>query len=159
MKLYELTGALEDLSSMDMDDEAVKTSLECIQGDFNDKAVAIIKLSENLSADTSAIDAEIKRLQERKKVIENRKNSLREYLMHNMQAANIQKIECPLFTASLRKGIESVEIIDQSQIPDEFVKVEVVTSPDKKAIKAALSSGVDVPGAALKRGETTIVIK
>lgn len=159
MKLYELTGALADLSSMDMDDEAVKTSLECIQGDFNDKAVAIIKLSENLSADTSAIDIEIKRLQERKKVIENRKNSLREYLLHNMQAANIQKIECPLFTASLRKGVESVEIIDQSQIPDEFVKVEVVTSPDKKAIKAALSSGADVPGAALKRGETTIVIK
>lgn len=159
MKLYELTGALADLSSMDMDDEAVKNSLECIQGDFNDKAVAIIKLSENLEADTTAIDAEIERLKARKQVIVNRKNSLREYLLHNMQAANIQKIECPLFTASLRKGVESVDIIDQSQIPDEFVNVEVVTSPDKKAIKAALNAGLEVPGAALKRGATTITIK
>ena len=159
MKLYELTGALADLSSMDLDDEAVKTSLECIQGDFNDKAVAIIKLSENLSADTSAIDAEIKRLQERKKAIENRRKSLREYLLHNMQAANIPKIECPLFTATLRKGVESVEVTDLSLVPDEFVNVEVVTSADKKAIKAALSAGKEVLGATLKRGETTIVIK
>ena len=159
MKLYEITGALADLSSMDLDDEAVQTSLELAQGDFADKAVAIIKLTENMTADTSAIDAEIKRLQERKKVIENRKQSLRAYLLHNMEACNIPKIECSLFTASLRKGVESVEIIDQSQIPDEFVNVEVVTSPDKKAIKAALSSGLEVPGAALKRGATTITIK
>ena len=159
MKLYEITGALADLSSMDLDDEAVQTSLELAQGDFRDTAVAIIKLTENMTADTSAIDAEIKRLQERKKVIENRKQSLRAYLLHNMQASKITKIECPLFTASLRSGVESVDIIDQSQIPDEFVNVEVVTSPDKKAIKAALSAGKEVPGAALKRGATTITIK
>lgn len=159
MKLYELTGALADLSSMDLDDEAVKNSLEEFKGEFTDKAIAIIKLSENLEADTSAIDAEIERLKARKQVIVNRKNSLREYLLHNMQAANINKIECPLFTASLRQGVESVEITEQSLLPDEFVSVEVVTKPDKNAIKAALKSGQDVPGAALVRGKTTIVIK
>lgn len=159
MKLYELTGALADLSSMDMDDEAVKNSLEEFKGEFTDKAVAIIKLSENLEADTTAIDVEIERLKARKQVIVNRKNSLREYLLHNMQAANINKIECPLFTASLRQGVESVEITEQSLLPDEFVSVEVVTKPDRNAIKAALNSGKDVPGAALVRGKTTIVIK
>lgn len=159
MKLYELTGALADLSSMDVSDEAVQNSLEEFKGEFTDKAIAIIKLSENLEADTSAIDAEIERLKARKQVIVNRKDSLREYLLHNMQAANINKIECPLFTASLRQGVESVEITEQSLLPDEFVSVEVVTKPDKNAIKAALKSGQDVPGAALVRGKTTIVIK
>lgn len=159
MKLYELTGAIADLSSMDMDDEAVKTSLELIQGDFNDKAISIIKMAENLSADTSAIDAEIERLKARKQVILNRQKSLREYLLHNMQASGVSKIECPLFTASLRKGLESVEITDQSLIPNEFVSIEVVEKPDKTAIKKALQSGVEVPGAMLKRGESTIVIK
>lgn len=159
MKLYELTGALADLSSMDMDSEAVQNSLEEFQGEFSDKAIAIIKLSENLEADTTAIDAEIERLKARKQVIVNRKNSLREYLLHNMQAANINKIERPLFTASLRQGVESVEITEQSLLPDEFVSVEVVTKPDKNAIKAALKSGQDVPGAALVRGKATIVIK
>lgn len=159
MKLYELTGALADLSSMDLNDEAVKNSLEAIQGDFNDKAIAIIKLTENMTADTTAIDAEIDRLKARKQVIENRKKSLREYLLHNMEACNITKIECPLFTASLRKGVESVEIEDQSKLPDEFVTVEVVTKPDKNLIKAKLKAGEDVPGATLKRGATTLTIK
>jgi hypothetical protein len=159
MKLYELTGALADLSSMDMDDEAVKNTLECIQGDFNDKAVAIIKLSENLNADTTAIDAEIERLKARKQVILNKQKGLRDYLLHNMEAAGITKIECPLFTASLRKGIESVEIENESLLPDEFVSAEVVTKPDKKAIKQAIQSGQSVPGASIKRGAATIVIK
>ena len=159
MKLYELTGALADLSSMDLTDEAVQNSLEAIQGDFNDKAIAIIKLTENMTADTTAIDAEIDRLKARKQVVENRKKSLREYLLRNMEACNITKIECPLFTASLRKGIESVEIEDQSKLPDEFVTVEVVTKPDKNLIKAKLKAGEDVPGATLKRGAATLTIK
>lgn len=159
MKLYELTGALADLSSMDMDDEAVKNTLECVQGDFNDKAVAIIKLSENLNADTSAIDAEIERLKARKQVILNKQKGLRDYLLHNMEAAGITKIECPLFTASLRKGVESIEIENESLLPNEFVSAEVVIKPDKKAIKQAIQSGQSVPGASIKLGATTIVIK
>ena len=159
MKLYELTRALADLSSMDLNDEAVQNSLDEIQGEFTDKAIAIIKLTENMTADTTAIDAEIDRLKARKQVIENRKKSLREYLLHNMEACNITKIECPLFTASLRKGVESVEIEDQSKLPDEFVTVEVVTKPDKNLIKAKLKAGEDVPGATLKRGATTLTIK
>lgn len=159
MKLYEITGQLSDLSSMDMDDEAVKNTLEMVQDDFNSKAIAIIKLSENMDADTSAIDAEIERLKSRKQVIVNRKQQLRDYLLHNMEASGVQKIECPLFTATLRKGAESVEIEDQSKLPDEFVSVEVVTKPDKNAIKAALKAGLEVSGASLKRGATTITIK
>lgn len=159
MKLYEITGQLADLSSMDLDDEAVKNTLEMVQDDFNSKAIAIIKLAENMDAGTSAIDAEIERLKSRKQVIVNRKQQLRDYLLHNMEASGIQKIECPLFTATLRKGIESVEIEDQSKLPDEFVTVEVVTKPDKNAIKAALKSGQEVSGASLKRGATTIIIK
>lgn len=158
MKLYEITGALADLSSMESD-EAVLTSLEEFQGEFNDKAIAILKLSENLNADTSAIDAEIERLKQRKQVIVNSDKSLREYLLRNMEAAGITKIQCPLFTASLRIGLESVEIEDETLLPDEFVKAEVVTKADKNSIKAALKSGVEVPGATLKRGPTTITIK
>jgi hypothetical protein len=44
-------------------------------------------------------------------------------------------------------------------LPDEFVSAEVVTKPDKKAIKQAIQSGQSVPGASIKRGATTIVIK
>jgi hypothetical protein len=157
--LYELTKSMMEAMSADVDDQTIADTLESLEGEFNDKAVSIIKLVENLNGDTSVIDAEIERLKARKQVIVNKQKKLREYLLHNMQASGITKIECQLFTASLRQGVESVDILDESILPDEFVKAEVVTKPDKKAIKDALKAGADVPGAALKRGETTIVIK
>jgi hypothetical protein len=60
---------------------------------------------------------------------------------------------------SLRIGSESVDILDESEIPDEYVIAEVVEKIDKNAIKADLRAGKEVKGAALKRGETTIQIK
>lgn len=159
MKLYEITPQLVELSNMDASDEAVRDTLEAVQMEFNDKAVAIVKVAESLDADTSAIDAEIERLKARKQVIANRKQQLRDYLLYNMEAAGIKKIDCPLFTVTLRQGVESVEIIDQSQIPNEYVAVEVVEKPDKAAIKAAIKSGKEVTGAILKRGANSIQIK
>lgn len=159
MKLYEITPQLVELSNMDASDEAVRDTLEAVQMGFNDKAVAIVKVAESLDADTSAIDAEIERLKARKQVIANRKQQLRDYLLYNMEAAGIKKIDCPLFTVTLRQGVESVEIIDQSQIPNEYVTVEVVEKPDKAAIKAAIKSGKEVTGAILKRGANSIQIK
>lgn len=159
MKLYEITPQLVELSNMDASDEAVRDTLEAVQMEFNDKAVAIVKVAESLDADTSAIDAEIERLKARKQVIVNRKQQLRDYLLYNMEAAGIKKIDSPLFTVTLRQGVESVEIIDQSQIPNEYVTVEVVEKPDKAAIKAAIKSGKEVTGAILKRGANSIQIK
>ena len=159
MKLYEITPQLVELSNMDASDEAVRDTLEAVQMEFNDKAVAIVKVAESLDADTSAIDAEIERLKARKQVIVNRKQQLRDYLLYNMEATGIKKIDCPLFTVTLRQGVESVEIIDQSQIPNEYVTVEVVEKPDKAAIKAAIKSGKEVTGAILKRGANSIQIK
>ena len=158
-KLYELTSDMKGLEDLDLDSETLSDTLEGLTGEFNQKAIAILSFTENMNSDIEALSNEIKRLQARKKVYENRKQRLREYLLHNMEASGINKIECPLFTASLRKGVESVEIQDQSLIPDDYVKIEVVEKADKAAIKRDLKAGKEINGATLKRGATTITIK
>lgn len=158
-KLYELTTDLKSILSDDFDEQTLKDTLEAVGGEFNDKAVSIIKLAENLSGDTSVIDAEIKRLQARKSAIANKQKQLREYLIYNMQESGITKVECPLFTASLRKGVEKVVIDNEMLIPDEYAQIEVVTKVNKAEIKKQLRSGVEIPGARLERGETTLLIK
>ncbi len=159
MKLHEITGELKQIENLDFDAETIENTLDGVRGEFNDKAVAIIKIVENMAADTSVIDAEIERLKARKTTIQNNQKRLRNYLLHNMQATGISKITCPLFTVSLRIGSESVDILDESEIPDKYVIAEVVEKIDKNAIKADLRAGKEVNGAALKRGETTIQIK
>lgn len=158
-KLYELTNDLKAIESEDFDEQTLKDTLEAVEGEFNDKALSIAKLVENLNGDTSIIDAEIKRLQARKAAITNKQKQLRDYLLFNMQESGITKIDCPLFKISLRKGMEKVVIDNEMRIPDELTRIEVVTKIDKNEVKKQLKAGVEIPGARLERGETTLLIK
>mgnify|MGYP000105758890 CR=1 FL=1 len=159
MKLYELTSDLIELENLDLDDESIADTLEAVSGEFNDKAVAILKFTENMNSDIESLSHEIKRLQERKKLFENRKARIREYLLYNLEKSGINKIECPFFTASIRKGSESVDIENIELLTDEYVTVEVLEKPDKNAIKRDLKAGKEISGAKLVRGANTIIIK
>ncbi len=79
-KLYEITAKHKALQEIEVPedgtmDEAIKDTFEMIEGDFNDKAVAMVKVTRNMDADVSSIDDEIKRLQARNKTITNYKAS------------------------------------------------------------------------------------
>lgn len=158
-KLYEITSEIKEIESLDFDDETIADTLAAVRGDFKTKATAVLMVIGNYQADVDSIDAQIERLILRKKTMTNQRERLRDYLLTNMEAAGITKIECPYFTASIRKGSESVEILNEDQIPDEFMKTKVTISADKKAIADAIKSGAEVPGAVMARGKNTIMIR
>lgn len=159
--LYQLTGALLDLQqNTDPDCQvAVRDTLDAIEGEFNQKAVAVSHVILNLDSDSEAIETEIKRLTERKRAIEKRRDDVREYLRSNMEAAGITKISCPLFSITLAQGREVVVIDDEDSLPDELVNVTTKVAPDKAAIAAAIKAGQEVPGARLERSKSSIRIK
>ena len=75
--LYALTGqylALADAT--DLPEDALADTLEGLEGDIQVKAENLLAVVSNMGADVGAIDAEIKRLQARKKVIANRQQSI-----------------------------------------------------------------------------------
>jgi ribosomal silencing factor RsfS len=65
-----------------------------------------------------------------------------------MQLYDVEKIETPLIKLSFRNS-ESVEITNESQLDDCFIVTKTVSTPDKKAIKDAIKSGVFVEGATI----------
>lgn len=163
-KLYELTGQYQELAALaESTDEdmaiAVRDTLGMIEAEFNDKALAVSRIILNFDTDVSAIDAEIDRLQERKRLIVNRQKQIKDYLRENMEAASVTKISCPLFTITLAKGREVAVIDDETQLPDELMRVKTEISPDKNAIASKLKDGEAVPGAHLERGQSFIRIK
>lgn len=162
--LYELTGQFKELTAlMDGADEdmaiAVRDTMGAIEAEFNDKALAVSRVILNMDGDIEAVEAEIDRLQERKRIMSNRKGQIIDYLRENMEAANITKISCPLFTITLAKGRESVIIDDEKSLPDDLVDPRVTYVPDKKAISERIKSGQEVKGAHLERGKSSIRIK
>lgn len=163
-KLYTIAEEYRELVKLaDSDDEgmvlAVKDTMDAIGGEFELKAQAVIQVALNMDSDCAALDAEIERLQARKKTITNKANNLREYLRINMEATGITNISCPLFSISIAKGREMVVIDDADKLPDELVKVKTEIQPDKAAILAKLKAGEKVPGASLGRTKSALKIK
>lgn len=157
--MYEMTEAFAQLSNSDLDSETIRDTIESLEFDFQEKGVNIVKLTNEWESDVAAIDAEIARLQARKKTIKNRSDSLREYLRTNMQSSGINKIESPLFSVTLSKPSKVVVIDDADLIPDDYVSIKTTVSPDKKKILAALKEGTDVPGVRLEDGNGRLLIK
>jgi hypothetical protein len=158
--LHELTGQYLALANdEDIDPQAIADTLEAISGSIQEKAVSLADWALDLDGNVEKIDAAIARLEAKKKQLKARRESLNEYLLTNMQATGINKIQCDLFTITLIAGRDSVAISDESLIPDDFLNVKTVISPDKTAIAKAIKEGQEVAGATLQKGRPSIKIK
>ena len=162
--LYTITEQFKELAALaETADEdlavALRDTMKGIEGEFQEKGKAIAMITLNIDGDLEAIQSQIDRLTERKRIITNRKESLKEYLRTNMDAACITKITHPLFTITCGKGKPIVVIDDEKAIPDDFVNVKVTSAPDKAAIAKALKDGQEVPGAHSEIGKSSISIK
>ena len=142
-QLYALTDKLAELQAMaDTDDEGLKEALQNamdeIQGEFGVKADNIVMLRRNIESDVTAIDTEIDRLKELKRIKSNSVAELSDYLRRNMEAANLKTIRRPLFTITLALGKEKVIVDNEDAVPDELTAVSTSIAPDKVAIAAKL---------------------
>lgn len=158
--LHQLTGQyLELAKNEELDPQAISDTLESISGTIHDKAVSLGDWALDIDLNIEKIDTAIARLEAKKKQIKARRESLNNYLLTNMVATGINKIQCDLFTITLLAGRDSVAIGDESLIPDEFLNVKTTITPDKTAIAKAIKEGREVAGASLQKGAPSIKIK
>jgi hypothetical protein len=164
LSLYQLSGdylqALDFLTDpeMDFDSDAVTNTLEGLAFEVETKAINVAKFLRNMEVTAEAMKVAESDMAKRRKALENRVLWLKSYLKGSMETTGISKIECPYFKLSIAKNPTSLEILDESAIPEEFKRTETVTVLDKAAIKAALQNGHVFPGAKLTNG-TRLVIK
>jgi hypothetical protein len=96
-----------------------------------------------------------KAMLERAGRIEKRAESIRAYMLYQLQFAGVSKIECPWFVIAVKKNPPAVVLDDEAAVPQAF-KVQPeppAPRPDKKAIAAALKAGEDVPGCRLVQSD------
>lgn len=126
--------------------------IESLDKAISVKAAGIAIYLERLDSMTAALDETIKKLQDRKKAFQNRKERLKAYTLEAMKQHGIEKIECPECTISIQKTPPSAEVYEPKMIPVEYWKhPEPVL--DKKALLDDLKEGVVVQGARLKQTE------
>ena len=154
MNIYELTGyaleLMELLDAEEIDEQTVHDTLESIGAD--EKIDSYCKIIENYKNDISGIDEAIARLKARKERAEKNIDRMKTALDGFMQATGQDKAKSKLFTISYRPS-SAVEILDESIIPEEFIKVKTTTAPDKAAIKKILDNGGTVEGCILRKNK------
>ena len=151
--LYEISAELEHLNEVLMASEGeltpeVEGQLAIAQTDLQTKGCGygyVIMANEHT---VDAIDAEIKRLSDKKKYLSNATERLKTAVSDAMQRFGFEKIETATIKLSFRKS-ESVEIVDPALIPEEFLVAKTTYTPDKAAIKSVIKDGGEVYGAVL----------
>ena len=104
-----------------------------------------------LDYEQKAAGDEMARLAERKRAAKAAQDRLEVYLCRIISARGGKKLIGITNTLSLRSS-DAVVVLDEAAIPAAFVVEEVITTKrvDKSAIRKALKSGKEVPGADLE---------
>lgn len=161
--LFELAAeyrAISDrLHEADLDEQTIADTLEGLAGSLEDKAINIAKYAKNLEASAKSRRDAANEIITRAKAEENKADSLKRYLKSSLEQAGKLKVDSPWFVVSIKQNPASVQIDDESLIPDDYMReIPVSYAPDKKLMKSALDEGYAIPGAQLVRG-TRLEIK
>jgi len=156
MKLYEINReyitALLDCVDTETGEITNQDALESLEMTLVDKALNTAKVIKNFQSDVDALKAEEKKLADRRRVLENRVEWLKNYLSINIpKGINFADAQAEI---RWRKS-ESVEVADPNFLPIEYRRVKV--EADKTAIKKALKAGESVEGATLLLSNKVVI--
>lgn len=134
------------LSDPDLDDASREAALEALEdiGDATDsklRSYTIVALS--IKDDLDAVKAEISRLGVLKKRYENEYGGLEYRARASMQALDMKTFKDPQYPITLRDKPLSVQIIDEDELPIEFIESKVVQSPAKDLIGKVLKAAAE----------------
>jgi hypothetical protein len=116
------------------------------------KCEAIVCLIRELERLAEAQRSEAQRIDRRGSANRDRARRLRAYVMQQMRAAALDRVETTRFTLTLRASPESIEVVDQDALPEEFRTTRTVVTPDREAIRRHYrTTGELVPGVEVTR--------
>lgn len=163
MRLYELIPAYNELEHMlddpTVDEIQVQAWLEACGGELRAKVTDIAMLVRNLEETADSIERAEMKMSDRRKAIENRVKSIKDYMLRCMKAAGITKIECEFFNIGISNNPPKIVVDDENAIPIAYWRQAEPPPPaiDKKAILEDIKQGVIVDGAHMEQGQRLMI--
>lgn len=135
----------------------IDAEIEALGGDRKKKLTDTALYVTRLLAESELLKARAKAIGDRAKAKANLADKLKRGIASSMVAFGDKKIESDDVVLTTRQST-SVDILDESAIPEEYIVVKTERNPNKTEIGKALKSGVEVAGAILKTN-TSVIIK
>ena len=152
MTLYELTNDWLQLMTMleeGADEDVINDTLEGLDYEIEDKAEGYAKVIRNIESDIAGLKAEIERMTDRKRVLENNITRMKNNLQAAMELTGKTKFKTDLFSFNVQSNPAAVVMDEQylENIPKEYL-IPQEPKLDKKKLAADLKAGVDLEGIA-----------
>ena len=150
--LYDLSANYKRLvdAADQFDEEVFQDTLNSIDDALEEKADGYAIIDQKLKSDEKMFEEEIKRLQDRKKAIQNNRKRLKESLYDSMKLTGKEKFKTSRFTFWIQANRPSVVVEDIENIPKDFLRQEVTV--DKTTLGKFLVDN-EIDGATLKISE------
>lgn len=144
--------------------EAWFDTLSGLEEEFNFKAENLAQYIKCLKAEAEDIDEEMKKLRARRDSRNRRIERLKNYLMENMEAVGITKIDMPKAKITIKKSTPSIKFDNEKDFIEMLENsgrnnLLKYSSPEirKSEIKKLIRSGEKFDGARLESGRSVII--
>jgi hypothetical protein len=154
LTLYQITDRYQEalllLSDPELPPEVVNDTLDAIEGEFENKALAVAAFIGNLELEAAAVHEVEDRMTKRRKALEGRAESLRGYLHFHMERLELKQLKSAELTVKIKRNPPRVVIDNETLLPDEYKEVELKLTVRKSLVQKALGEGREVAGAHLE---------
>ena len=152
MSLFEMSNTAKQLYELlengDIDEQILLDTMESIGASA--KLEDYVHVTKSFEAEIAMYDAEIKRLTENKRLLQNRIEYMKSKMIEFMQATGQKTANAGTFKLTMREN-KSCEVENIDLIPMEYMReIPAKLEPDKKAMLTALKNGEKISGASLK---------
>ena len=155
--IYEIADKYKFIQQMieeGTEPEVFTDVLNATDGELAEKLENYAMIMTNIQSNIDGKKAEAKRLLERAKAEEESIKRMKQNMQYAMVASGQTKVKGEKFNFTVQKNPPSLKVVDETLIPRKFVKVEQVSTVDKKAILAEAKNGVEIKGVEIQQGES-----
>jgi Siphovirus Gp157 len=141
----------------DLDTEVLADTLEGLT-DLREMLAAIIRSALDDDALATGLSTRLSEMKARLERFETCAQRKRELALKAMREAEITKLLEPDFTASLRHGAPTLEVVEESKIPAAYWKPQL-PKLDRQGLLTALKGGTAIEGATLAPSQFQLSVR
>ena len=141
----------------DLDAETLADTLEGIT-DLREMLAELIRSALEDEALASGLSTRLNDMKARLERLETRAGRKRQLALHVMSEADIQKLTESDFTASLKQGAPTLDVVDEAKVPAAYWKPQP-SKLDRQGLLSALKAGVAIEGVAIAAAQTQLSVR
>ena len=159
--LYDIDQEILDCVDLETGEILDSEKLDALQMEREKKLEGVALWVKDLKAEAEAVKAEADKLNARKKALDNKIESIKNWLLYALNGEKLKTPRCNVYqTHSTRLAVADeaglVKFLQTLEEPERFLKFR---EPElrKEEIKKALKEDYEIPGAALEETEGVVI--